>query len=109
MISDIVVQDLPSWLSCHADLHAACITGATYEAHCLALAAAAGLSGVYVVERLVYDAEALGALIRSELPGALRALAVGLGVEPDLALVRFVADTLGEIATVKVTGLRPAT
>lgn len=109
LISDIVVQDLPSWLSCHADLHAACITGATNEAHYLALAAAAGLSGAHVVERFVYDAEALGALIRSELPGALRALAAGLGVETDLALARIVADTQGKIATVKVAGFRPAT
>lgn len=58
-ISDIVATDLPEILRSHAATHSACIGGAISEADYVAGLEAAGLTGVEVTERLVYERDQL--------------------------------------------------
>ena len=69
-VSDIVVESLPDWVRRSEALHGACIAGAISESAYVAGLGKAGLVGVEVLDRLVYDASQLAAMVRSEVPDA---------------------------------------
>lgn len=97
LVSDIVVKDLPAWIRASEALFSSCIAGAIGEDEYLAGLAQAGLADAAVLERHVYGAAEIADFVRSELPGAARALAGGLvgriaaAVEGKIASVRFSA------------------
>jgi SAM-dependent methyltransferase len=66
-VSDIVVEELPAWARASKDVYSSCVGGAISEGDYVAGLEAAGLAEVEVVERLVYEASQLAALIRSEV------------------------------------------
>ena len=97
-ISDIVAEDLPEQIVSHAAAHAACVAGAISQADYVAGLEAAGLRDIEVVDRLVYDAAQLRAMVASDLQD--------LGVDaPDLEDA--VAQAAGKVASVRVTGRLP--
>lgn len=105
-ISDIVVEDLPWWVRRSGRLHCACVAGAISEAEYLAGLRGAGLDGIEVAERLVYDAGQLRALAESEaatvrLPAGLRRAARRLAG-------RLAAGFSGRVWSAKFVGRRGA-
>ena len=68
LISDLVVEELPQWIRTSQALYNSCIAGAISESDYLAGLLSAGLIDVNVRERIVYDADQLAGLIKSELP-----------------------------------------
>jgi SAM-dependent methyltransferase len=66
-VSDIVVEELPAWARTSKDVYSSCVGGAISEGDYVAGLEAAGLAEVEVVERLVYEASQVAALIRSEV------------------------------------------
>lgn len=66
-VSDVVAQDLPAAIRENAALYSSCIAGAINEEDYLAGLRSAGLVEVEVLERHVYEAEQLAALVDSEL------------------------------------------
>jgi SAM-dependent methyltransferase len=73
LVSDLVAEDLPSWVAETPELYASCIGGATSEAAYLRGLRNAGLVDVEVRSRKVYGAEEVGGLIASEVPDGARA------------------------------------
>ena len=67
MVSDIVVEDLPDQVRRDDVFYGACIAGAIAEDAYVGGLRRAGLVEVEVVERLVYEASQLEALVRSEV------------------------------------------
>lgn len=67
-VSDIVVRDLPPALRESAALYSSCIAGAISEEDYVAGLQRAGLTGVEVRDRQVYDSAQIEALAGSELP-----------------------------------------
>jgi SAM-dependent methyltransferase len=70
LVSDIVAKDLPPEILKSAHLYSSCVAGAISEEAYLDGLRQAGLTGVEVRERLVYDATQLEAFIGSELKEA---------------------------------------
>jgi arsenite methyltransferase len=68
-ISDIVVDTLPDWIRESAAAWSACVAGAISEQAYLAGLQAAGLEDVHVVDRMVYDASQLRAILSEDIPG----------------------------------------
>lgn len=67
-VSDILAEDLPEAVRRDSALHCSCVAGAVSETEYLAGLRAAGLDGVEIVSRLVYDGDQLEAFVKSELP-----------------------------------------
>jgi SAM-dependent methyltransferase len=97
-VSDIVVEELPTWARESSKLYSACVAGAVSEAEYVAGLEAAGLAEVTVEARQVYDGLQLAALIRSELPDG------GTG-EPEL-VDRLAADLAGKIWSARFAARR---
>ena len=94
-ISDIVVEDLPGFLRDNAALYSACVAGAISEQTYLDGLRQAGLEGLEVTERLVYDESQIVALISCEIPG----------LELSEDLIREVAPTVtGKVWSAKFAG-----
>ncbi len=108
VISDIVAEDLPDWVSAHADLYAACISSAISLEAYLDAAEAAGLRDLKVIDSLEYDEAALRHLVSEELPVALDALAQRFGLSNEAMLDKAVADLKGRIRSIKLWGMKPA-
>lgn len=70
-VSDIVVEELPDWVRESPELYSSCIGGAISETAYVAGLEHAGLTGVEVAERLVYDGTQLEALVSSEIVDAI--------------------------------------
>jgi SAM-dependent methyltransferase len=66
-VSDIVVEGLPEALRDNVALYSACVAGAVSEEEYVAGLRRAGLADVEVVDRLVYEKEALRAIAEEEL------------------------------------------
>ncbi|MEE9301780.1 MAG: arsenite methyltransferase [Alphaproteobacteria bacterium] len=66
-ISDIVVEDLPECVRRDTALYASCVGGAISEPDYVSGLAEAGLVDVEVIDRLVYGATEIEALMRSEV------------------------------------------
>lgn len=107
LVSDLVADDLPGWVSAHADLYAACIAGVVSEERYETLARDAGLEDVAVVDRLAYDAGMLRVLVERELPVALDALAATLGTTRAALLDRVAAELAGRVVSIKLAARRP--
>jgi SAM-dependent methyltransferase len=67
LVADIVVEDLPAWVRQSDALYNSCVAGAISEAEYQQGLIDAGLSGVEVRERLVYDEAQIASFIGSEL------------------------------------------
>lgn len=96
-ISDIVVSDLPPWISSYVSAHVACVAGAISEGEYLAGLADSGLVDLEVADRLVYDEAQLRAMIGSDL--------AAFGLEEEL-ITRGLAAVVGKVASVRVVGRR---
>ena len=107
LISDIVVEDLPDWVGQHADLYAACLSGAVSERTYRALAEAAGLTTVETRDTLAYDKAALRQLIADDLPVAVGSLAGRLGLTEAAMLDKVVADLSGKVKSINLYGRKP--
>ncbi|HHN67362.1 MAG TPA: methyltransferase domain-containing protein, partial [Thermopetrobacter sp.] len=107
LISDIVAEDLPDWVGMHADLYAACLSGALSPADYLRAAQEAGLHETRIVDTLRYDAAAIRQLVQEELPVALDELAGRFGLSRKEMLDKAVADLEGKITAIKLTGVKP--
>ncbi len=70
VVSDIVAENLPSWVHHHKDFYNSCVAGALSEAEYIDGLRCAGLEEVEVRERIVYDVEQLKALLQSDLADA---------------------------------------
>jgi SAM-dependent methyltransferase len=103
-ISDIVVEDLPWWVRRSGRLHCACVAGAISEAEYLAGLHGAGLDGIEVAERLVYDAGQLRALAESE--AATVRLPAGLRRAVHRLVGRLAAGFSGRVWSAKFVGRR---
>ena len=96
LISDLVANDLPEWVLNIPELHSDCITGAISEAAYLQGLRDAGLTGVEVRARLVYDWDQLEALVGSELSdGCCGAAALSFSADQ-------IKQVAGKVASVKV-------
>ncbi len=98
LVSDIVVEDLPAWVRENKALYSACVAGAISEAAYIAGLEAAGLTGVEVRDRLVYDAAQVEAIYRDE--------AVGEGAG-DEAIARAAKDATGKLSSISVYARKP--
>ena len=96
-VADIVVEELPAWLMEHEAAYAACVTGAIPEADYVGGLRDAGLDGVEVTERYVYDESQLESLIAHDL--------ASFELDRDL-IERGLGDVAGKVASVKVVGRR---
>jgi arsenite methyltransferase len=106
VISDLVAEGLPGWVAAHRDLYAACIAGAVSEAVYTDLARAAGLDDVRVIDRMVYDAGMVRALVAEELPVAIDGLAARLGMGREATLDHVAGELAGCIQSIKLTARR---
>ncbi|MGG7643333.1 methyltransferase domain-containing protein [Rhodovulum sp. YNF3179] len=106
LVSDLVAETLPDWIAAHRDLYAACIAGAVAERDYLALAEAAGLDDVHVLDRMTYGATEVRALVAGELPVAIDSLAARLGVTRDDMLDRIAAEMSGKVRSIKLHARR---
>ncbi len=103
LVSDIVVEDLPAWVRADKVLYSACVAGAISEAEYVAGLAAAGLEGVEVRDRLVYDCCQLEALYRDELAREAESEPVS-----DEVLRRAVQEVGGKVWSAMVYARKPA-
>jgi SAM-dependent methyltransferase len=103
-VTDIVVEELPEWVGRNQTLYASCVAGAISEDEYVQGLVKAGLADVEVVDRLVYGASQIEALIRSELPG------VEAGQTPSGGTVAGIAKELeGKIWSTRFCARKPAT
>ncbi|MGC4119295.1 MAG: methyltransferase domain-containing protein [Myxococcales bacterium] len=109
LVSDIVAQKMPAKLKNDERLYASCIAGAISEKQYLAGLRAAGLEGVEVRDRLVYDADQLEAFFISEIPeeeGGCCGGGCGCGVAAE-DLRPAARKLVGQIWSVKVYARKP--
>jgi SAM-dependent methyltransferase len=67
LISDVVVEDLPTKVRENQALYSSCVAGAISELEYLQGLRSAGLTDVEVRERIVYETSQLSALVQSEI------------------------------------------
>ena len=97
-ISDIVVDTLPDWIRESAAAWSACVAGAISEQAYLAGLSAAGLDDVKVVDRMVYDAVQLRAILSEDIPG----------LDLDMSLIEdLLQEHAGAVWSAKFTGHKP--
>ncbi|MCC5996910.1 MAG: methyltransferase domain-containing protein [Oceanicaulis sp.] len=102
VISDLVADDLPDWVSAHQDLYSACISGAVPEHTYLALARDAGLQSPEVIGRLVYDEALVRGLITDALPLPLDEIASRLAITRQELIDMAGRDLAGCITSIKL-------
>lgn len=98
-ISDIVAEDLPEALRRSRDAWTGCLAGAIGEAEYGAGLAAAGLRGVRVTSRLVYEA--------SQLVGLFASSCCGVG-DASAEVGALAAAAAGKIWSARFEGVKPA-
>jgi SAM-dependent methyltransferase len=97
-ISDIVVEDLPDWIRESAAAWSACVAGAISEQAYVDGLRGAGLEGVEVTERLVYDASQLRAILCEDIPG----------LDLDIAQIEsLLEEYAGTVWSARFTGHKP--
>ncbi len=96
-ISDIVVEDLPTWIRENSAAYAACVAGAISEEEYVGGLKAAGLRDIEVTERLVYDADQIRGIIAGDLEP--------LGMDPAFVEAGLEAIT-GKVWSAKFIGRR---
>ncbi len=106
LISDIVVEDLPDWISRSAELYNSCVAGAISEEEYLDGLRAAGLVEVEVRDRLVYDACQLSALVDSGLEN-VEAACCGTTLLDNAMVKRALDEVAGKIWSARIFGRKP--
>ena len=106
LVSDMIADGLPEWITADAALHAACLSGALSEADYLAAVRAAGLTDTAVVSRFTYDDAALRALITEALPISLEDMATRLGTTPREAIEAAVAAASSRVHSVQISAVK---
>lgn len=97
-ISDIVVDTLPDWIRETAAAWSACVAGAISEQAYIAGLADAGLENVQVIERMVYEASQLRAILSEDIPG----------LDLDMKLIEgLLEEHAGAVWSAKFTGRKP--
>jgi SAM-dependent methyltransferase len=102
LIADLVAEDLPEWVTAHADLYSACVSGAVSENTYIGLAENAGLSQAWIVDRLVYDESMVRGLIDDALPIAIEALSARLGMDRVAFLEMAGSQLAGRVSSIKL-------
>jgi ubiquinone/menaquinone biosynthesis C-methylase UbiE len=102
LVSDMVVEALPAWVRENKALYSACVAGAVSEADYIAGLEAAGLGGVEVRDRLVYDNAQVEAMYRDEAVDQR----VVAGVA-DETIVRAAHEVTGKVASISVYARKP--
>jgi SAM-dependent methyltransferase len=102
LVSDIVAKDLPDEVREIAELYSSCISGAISEEEYLAGLREAGLVDVAVRDRLVYDADQLEGIARSDLEATCNC-AQGKAILP-----AFARALSGKVWSAKVYARKPA-
>lgn len=103
LVSDIVVEDLPGWIRSNAAMYSSCIAGAVSEREYLDGLRAAGLDGVEVRDRLVYDAAMLGAML-----GSVETSCCCCAPIDDEIVKWALGEVAGKIWSVKIFARKPA-
>lgn len=108
LVSDIVAEDLPVEIVQDRRLYSSCLAGAVGEAAYAAGLLRVGLDDIEILDRLVYDAAQLAALIGSELSdaGGSGCCGGGQGVDPDLAR-RWAGELAGKVASIAIRARKP--
>jgi SAM-dependent methyltransferase len=113
-VSDIVMETdaMPAWVEdhkeLHADLYSACVAGAISEDAYVSGLAAAGLSDVQVIERLVYDrAQIRGFIDLDEVPVNLPERANGNPLTA-VQLNTLIGSLTGKVWSAKFRARKPA-
>lgn len=102
-VSDMVAEDLPEWIRANANMYSSCISGAISEKEYLAGLRDAGLTNVKVVDRLVYEASQMVALVDTELPTSC-----GCGTVLDAGQIEKLAKEVeGKIWSAKIYAEKP--
>jgi len=102
LVSDLVVDELPGWITENAEAYGAAVLSAPDEKAYVKVVEGAGLRDVRVVGRMTLDHGMLLALIGDELPIDLDALAKQMDMEK-AALVAFLAgEVAGKVHSIKV-------
>ena len=96
-VSDIVVDSLPDAVRQDERAYCSCIGGAVSEAQYIAGLEEAGLTDVRVVDRIVYDAGQIGAIIESELAEDAASV-TGIAVDA------LAAQAEGTVQSVRIVG-----
>ncbi len=99
-ISDIVVQELPTWARESQALYGACVAGAISEADYLQGLRDAGLIDVEVTERMVYDASQVRGFLSSE------EAVTEVGELDEAQIEKIVAEMTGKVWSAKFVGRR---
>ena len=108
LVSDIVAQDLPEEVTANRHLYVSCLAGAISEDDYLEGLRRAGLCAVEIVDKVVYDAHQVQALIGSELNGEHGSGCCSGGTAAVADLSRRWAERLsGKIASIKVRAHKP--
>jgi SAM-dependent methyltransferase len=97
-ISDIVVSELPEWIRESAAAWSACVAGAISEEDYLQGLRASGLETDEVIDRLVYDASQLRAILMEDIPG--------LDLDCD-QVESLLQEHAGNVWSAKFTGRKP--
>jgi SAM-dependent methyltransferase len=104
LISDIVAKEMPEWIRSNRELHSACIAGAVSEESYLTNLRAVGLGEIEVRERIVYDKDALGDFVESEVKEA-RSESAG---EATALREKVVSALLGKLWSARIYARKPA-
>ncbi len=107
LVSDIVAEDLPDWISENEILYSSCVAGAISEAEYIDGLRQAGLVDIEVRDRLVYDTSMLKGLVESELADADTSVAdliESIGPQKAAELIQQVE---GKIASISIYARKP--
>jgi ubiquinone/menaquinone biosynthesis C-methylase UbiE len=107
-VSDIVVKALPEWARQKAALYASCVAGAIDELDYLDGIRTAGLEGVEVLERFVYDTEQLKGFLESDLTNADAGFADWVESEGEETLAQTAEVLCGKVWSAKIYARKPA-
>ena len=107
MVSDIVVEELPTRLRKSEALYGSCIVGAISEGEYLAGLRDAGLADVEVRERLVYDFAQLKALVSSELASEAQTFTCCGGVSGEKVVDETLESLSGKVWSARVYAQKP--
>ena len=108
VVSDIVAEDLPPWMSGNKKLYCSCISGAISEKEYLSGLGRAGLEQVKVNERQIYKSEDIESFIQS--PDAFSLLSGGdniKGLNLEETVSQIAKELDGKVASVKISARKP--
>lgn len=106
LVSDMIAEGLPDWITADPDLRAACICGAVSELEYLVAVRAAGLVDVEVIDRLTYDDGQIVALVDELLPASLTSLALASSRSREVLLSDVIAATHGRVQSLRIKARR---